>query len=383
VKIKKITFTLLISTFLIFSYGCKKDNIKNNENNTQNSQNESILNENKNNNPAVEPKDNNANIGVNENTSNNAKYTIKDIYPFNLNTLYTYEGKGNEYASFTVWVDYIKNDKIQLRKNNGGTEIANVLEYKNGELKLIYSKEETYYREDFTSKKPNTDEILLKEPIVKGTSWNVSNDRKRYISNINIDVDTPLGTFKAVEVTTEGKDFKDIDYYVPQKGLVKSLYTSKDMEVTSSLKKIQNNASLVQTVKFYYPNIDDDKLYYIDKNLTFKTNDITKFAFEKAFKESPNASLGKPLSPNAKINSLYLNNDTVYVDFNKNFITEMNAGSGYESLILQSIVNTLGGYYGVDKVYITIENKPYSSGHIEMKKGEVFKVDTKNLVKLK
>jgi hypothetical protein len=61
----------------------------------------------------------------------------------------------------------------------------------------------------------------------------------------------------------------------------------------------------------------------------------------------------------------------------------MNAGSGYESLILQSIVNTLGGYYGVDKVYITIENKPYSSGHIEMKKGEVFKVDTKNLVKLK
>ncbi|WP_228201978.1 GerMN domain-containing protein [Clostridium prolinivorans] len=382
-KIKKIIFTLLISTFLIFSYGCKKDNTQNNENNTQNLQNGSILNENKNNNPSVEPKDNNANIGVNENTSNNAKYTIKDIYPFTLNTLYTYEGKGNEYASFTVWVDYIKNDKIQLRKNNGGTEIANVIEYKNGELKLVYSKEETYYREDFTSKKPNTDEILLKEPIVKGTSWNVSNDRKRYISNIDIDVDTPLGTFKAVEVTTEGKDFKDIDYYVPQKGLVKSLYTSKDMEVTSSLKKIQNNASLVQTVKFYYPNIDDDKLYYIDKNLTFKTNDITKFAFEKAFKESPNASLGKPLSPNAKINSLYLNNDTVYVDFNKNFITEMNAGSGYESLILQSIVNTLGGYYGVDKVYITIENKPYSSGHIEMKKGEVFKVDTKNLVKLK
>ena len=90
------------------------------------------------------------------------------------------------------------------------------------------------------------------------------------------------------------------------------------------------------------------------------------------------------LGPNVKIKSLYLNKDnTVYVDFTKELVSEMNAGSGYEGMILQCITNTLGAYYGVDKVYITIEGSPYSSGHIMMKKGEAFTVDYKNSVELK
>ena len=67
----------------------------------------------------------------------------------------------------------------------------------------------------------------------------------------------------------------------------------------------------------------------------------------------------------------------VYVDFTKNFVSEMNVGASFESMILQSITNTLGQYYGA-KVYITLEGKPYSSGHISMKKREAFIVDTSN-----
>ena len=61
----------------------------------------------------------------------------------------------------------------------------------------------------------------------------------------------------------------------------------------------------------------------------------------------------------------------------------MNAGSGYESMILQCITNTLGIYYGVTKVYLTVEDKPYSSGHIIMKKGQAFIVNLKDCVELK
>jgi spore germination protein GerM len=53
----------------------------------------------------------------------------------------------------------------------------------------------------------------------------------------------------------------------------------------------------------------------------------------------------------------------------------MNAGAAYESLILQSITNTLGNFYGVDEVYIMVEGKPYESGHILLKKGETLKVN--------
>ena len=45
----------------------------------------------------------------------------------------------------------------------------------------------------------------------------------------------------------------------------------------------------------------------------------------------------------------------------------MNAGAGGENLILQSIVNTFGNYYG-EKVYLTVDNKPYESGHIVLEK---------------
>lgn len=123
----------------------------------------------------------------------------------------------------------------------------------------------------------------------------------------------------------------------------------------------------------------------MNKQLSFKTNDITRIIFENAFKDLPKGDLAKVLGPNVKIKSLYLNKDNrvVYIDFTKELLSEMNAGSGYESLILQSITNTIGTYYGVEKVYITIEDNPYASGHIEMKKGEFFTVNLTNSVELK
>jgi spore germination protein GerM len=319
-----------------------------------------------------------------DNEENTSPYSIKDYYPFKENVIYSYEGKGNEYAEFTTWVDYIKEDRIQIRTNNGGTEVCKVIENKDGELKVLLSREECYYREDFTGRAEGDGEILLKEPLAKGTSWTLPDGRKRYISNTEVKVTTPSGSYEALEVTTEDKESTVMDYYALNIGLVKTLFKSEGMEVSSSLSKVQKDSPLIQTVKFYYPNINDEKLYYTSKNLSFKTNDITKIAFEKEFKQSPSKELGKLLGPNVKIMSMYLNKDNaVYVDFTKELVTEMNAGSGYEEMILQCITNTIGEYYGVNKVYITVETKPYTSGHIAMEKWEAFTVKTEGAVKLK
>lgn len=310
--------------------------------------------------------------------------TIKDYYPFKENIKYSYEGKGIEYASYITFVDYIKEDRIQLRTNNGGTEVVKIIEYKDGELKLVFAREEAYYREDLTSKPANRDEILLKEPLIKGTAWTLKDGRKRYISNVDEEVSTPLGNFSAIEVITEGEDSKTYDYYAPNIGLIKTVYTGEDFEVTSTLSKLEEKTPLVQNIKIYYPNINDEKLYFINNEVNFNTNDITKMKLEKLFKISPKDELGALLGPNVKIKSLYLNQDNiVYVDFSKELVEEMNAGSGYELMLLQSITNTLGNYYGVDKVYITVENEPYSSGHILMKKGEVFKVNYGDAVEIR
>ena len=104
-------------------------------------------------------------------TENTAKSKIENYYPFEKDVKYSYAGVGNEYATYSVYVDYLKENRQQIRVNNGGTETVKVLENKDGELRLIFSKGETYFREDFTSKVNDKAEILLKEPLTKGTSW--------------------------------------------------------------------------------------------------------------------------------------------------------------------------------------------------------------------
>ena len=310
-------------------------------------------------------------------------FTINDYFPFKANIKYTYVGIGNEYASYNVLVDYLIGTRIQLRYNNGGTEVVKVLENKDGKLTILLSRAECYYRENLTQSPSNTSEILLKEPLIKGTTWTLLDNRKRYISNVDVEVTTPLGKFKTLEVTTKGISDKVIDYYARNIGLVKTVFIFNGGQISSSLSKIETNVSLTQSLEFYYPNVDGVILNFVDKQLNFKTNDITRIKIETAYKVLPNGNIGTVLSPNAKIKSLYLNKDNmVYVDFTKELVSEMNAGSGFESMILQCITNTLGRYYGVTKVYLTVEGSPYSSGHIIMKKGEPFIVNLTNSVKL-
>jgi hypothetical protein len=310
---------------------------------------------------------------------NESKAKIENYYPFQKDIKYMYAGVGNEYATYSVQVDYLKENRQQIRVNNGGTEMVKVFENKDGELRLIFSKGESYYREDFTTKNNDKVEILLKEPLTKGNSWTLSDGSVRSITNVKASITTPAASYECIEVTTVGKDSTIKDYYAADIGLVKTLFISNGTEVSSSLSKIEKNVPFVQTVKFYYPNGNDGFNYITNKQLSFNTNDITRETFEKSFKEVTGSELGKVLSPNVKIKSLYLNADNVvYIDFSEEFTKEMNAGSGYESQILQCITNTIGDYYMVQKVYITVEGEPYSSGHIAMKKGEAFNVDYTN-----
>ena len=87
------------------------------------------------------------------------------------------------------------------------------------------------------------------------------------------------------------------------------------------------------------------------------------------------------ISEKTKINYMYLGKDHIaYIDFSKDLIDDMNVGASYESLILQSITNTIGNYYGTEKVYLTIDGKPYESGHLSFKKGELLTVNLDGVV---
>lgn len=314
-----------------------------------------------------------------DNDSDSQK-SLKSFFPVYPNSRLVYEGEGNEFAFFNVYTDYTSDNKTQQRIDNGGTQSIRVIEIFDDAIIQKVFRGEVYYRENLTNADGETEEILLKAPLEIGNAWTLSDGNTRKITDIDVDISTPLGNYKAIEVTTEGEYGSSTDYYAEDVGLIKTVYHSEGTKVTSTLSQIEKDIPFVQIVNFYFPSIEDSSLlYYVSKEIPFKTNDITRMTLEKAYKEAfgdGGDEVGKVFSENTKINSLYLNKDgMVYIDLSKDYLTEMSAGAGYESAMLQSIANTFGQYYHVEKVLLTIDNELYSSGHIKLEKGEALSVN--------
>ena len=298
-------------------------------------------------------------------TDNNTNPVIADYFPLKGNILMDYEGIGNEYAEETTYVDYLTDDTIQIRAMNPGTTMAKVYRIENGELRMVYSLGEYYYLSDFTGLSNENTDVLLKEPLEVGTEWLSSDGQKRYISDTDKTIDTPAGSFETLVVTTEGDESTTYYYFAKDIGIVKKEFVSGEFTVTTTLKTIAENAQNEITINFYYPDFDNEKTGFTSKTISYSTNDNLISAFEDNFKSPPNDQLTAIMSNNTKINNMYLNmeNSMAYIDFSPELVSDMNAGTSLEGLILQSIVNTMGSYYGIEKVYIYLDGKPYESGH--------------------
>jgi len=312
---------------------------------------------------------------------------ISDYFPFNKDTHMVCKGIGNEYAEYQTYVEYIKDNIMQVRNINPGTSLAVVYELKDGELKRSLNRGEVYYRYDYTSF-GKEDEILIKEPIKTGTSWTLKDGTKRSITSLSKSISTSAGNYSALEITSESSETTVTDYYVKNIGLVKKVFKSKESDVTisSELEKIEKDTPYNERIRFYYPDFMKDKLAYVDRSVEFFTNQDTKEVLEKEMKIIPNDSkLTKVLSDNTKILNIELDDDKdmVTVDFSSQLVSEMNAGTTLESMLLKSITNTFGIYFQKQKVKITLEGKPYSSGHVLMRSDEYFTVDTENTYEFK
>lgn len=307
------------------------------------------------------------------------KLTVKDYFPMPADVEYIYSGEGNEFASYSRFTDFLSEDgsRIQTRTSNGGTETVRVIEVKDGKLSVIKIINECYYRDNLLAAEADEQaEVLLMEPLVQGTKWSLADGRVRYISGTDVEISTESGKYQTLEVTTEDEDSITKDYYAPGAGLIKTVFKSDGYEVTSELSQIKQNAAYVRSIDIFYPGVDEN-IYVQPVTISFKTGDITRLLLQEELRKKAKKEDCLPLaSTKTKINSMYLGSDNIaYIDFSEELITEMSVGSGYEAIILQCIANTVGKYYGTDRVYLTVEGRPYESGHISMLEGETIQVD--------
>lgn len=306
--------------------------------------------------------------------------SLSDYFPFRENVRMRYSGEGNEYAEFTTYTEYAENGAYQIRSSNPGTHSVAVFVMEDAAVKLVFFRGETYYRYKYTALR-EMDETVLREPIEEGNSWTLDDGAVRTITDVNADVEVPFGSFKALEVTTERDEDTVKEYYVAGIGLVKSVFIPAEdasNAVISRLETVEEDSPFVQTVRTYYPDFNNDRLVYVETDLQLYTGDDVRDFFQEQFRTVPQGSGLSPLmSENASILGIFMDDGAgiATVNFSKEFVSEMNAGSSLEAMLLSSVANTVGQYLQTEKVAITLEGEPYASGHIVIDRGEYWTAD--------
>lgn len=158
---------------------------------------------------------------------------------------------------------------------------------------------------------------------------------------------------------------------------------SNSSENNDSDKENTENEIIKENVNIYYYDVVTDKIVYVPTTIEIKNKEVAT-ALVNELKKSPTEDIPPAINENITLKSANLdkNSDVITLDFSSNFVKEQNLGAGAESSTLEAICNTFGDYFKVNKVIITLEGKPYSSGHIMKNEGESFNVNLTNSVEL-
>ena len=165
--------------------------------------------------------------------------SLKEFFPMSEGTKWQYLGEGNEFASFTSEVLFVKGDLAQIMENNGGTISASVFKVSDEEIVRIFFKGEEYDETNFLDEEPNDNLVILKRPLKVGTKWETTHGTREIVETDAI-VDTPAGKFEdCIKVRISLDTSTSFEYFKHGVGMVKREFIYEDTIVTSTLEKYE------------------------------------------------------------------------------------------------------------------------------------------------
>ncbi|MDL2248077.1 GerMN domain-containing protein [Tyzzerella sp. OttesenSCG-928-J15] len=330
-----------------------------------------------------------------KNKDTSVQGTIAEFFPFKENAAYVYE-RSDALGLSSTYPVYIEGSKMQRATKAGEWLVTEVFENSGGELTVNYAHNSSSGFENFMGMKDEYQITVLKEPLQLGGSWEtysgptVQGVAKGVctITDVGVEVETPYGKVSAIEVSTELENgYTNVDYYAKGIGLVKSGYfikgfesatsTAEDVNTDLVLKSFEENSPYEVDFLVCFPNENADGLEETAVNYEYNTNGDLQAILEEALKNPTGNPNNKVISENTKINfvdvtwqsskdpetNAYKETAAVHVDLSHNFVDDMNAGSGYEQLLLQSLEATLKGFYNAIDFTLTIDGEAYVSRH--------------------
>ncbi len=278
----------------------------------------------------------------------------------------------DETMSFDDIVDFIPIQPNQINQYiENDQEFFRYMEFVDGNLKMMQVREQTptaisnhYYAWDaqqisdlgvgegtnipsnqLSNLSTERSNIILKAPIQKGNSWEMSSEEIASITNLYETVNINGSTYQDV-VEVAYQDGQQIKYFAKGLGIVAEINPDDSLVLSS----ISQNSYFQVQIPIKAPQQVDNKLVLVDDvaPIKFQTNEESANIYTKLFQ-----TLGW-ITPDISVNKI--NKETYYinVDFTPGIVAAMNQNEVTERGIIPAIVMTMIEHYGVEAVQLTV-----------------------------
>lgn len=299
---------------------------------------------------------------------------ISDYVSFRADTLYFYEGKGHALATYYIYNTIISPDgkkmqRLLLSGVEGYDTQTETFQITDGRLTLTYGDTFYYHFEDRTGVEQAQPMLLLREPLKVGESWSVSPGVISEVTRRGVKVETPSGTYRALEVTTSyGDGFFSKDYYAPGVGVVKTSYAKAgEAGIESSLAKITEKTSVSCPYYLFYPEKGTGDLIISNETCPLTTNyDLLETA-NAVLTTPPSSGGAAALLNGAPLIGLEFSfkDGAVTANFSEAVYARSYASATDEDANLSAVALTLGKLFGADYVYIRVNGGPYAGKYVK------------------
>lgn len=287
------------------------------------------------------------------------RVSLDTYMPIVKDTMWIYEDSTVSYEPISVWVDFIKNNIIQIRFKQGDQITAKVFVEEEEAIYEVATVEHATIKQDYTTLRQYNN-IVMKLPVEVGNSWVLSDGAIRTITETGEIYPTELGEQKGIEITTTHDDYTIVETFVEKIGLFSMSHESKKAVGTMNFSKLKNNTPQEEQVKLELVNKETGKFETVYEYVAVMTNEEPKHFLTDLLRTAPNESYLIDISNGALINMLFLDEEEqcLYVEMSEEFINpEYNTAE--KEKVIKSLVNTLGHYYSAEYVVMTVEGEAY------------------------
>ncbi len=300
---------------------------------------------------------------------------ISDYFPINNNTLYVYESENGDEYNYTVFNLYSNENTVQriITAQFSLVDVEEVLKYENGTLKYINGTQRgSLYENLIDGGSDKYDIIVLQEPLQVDTAWQMSSDSMSVITDTSAIIETEIGSFSCIEITTNYTDGTfEKTYYAKDIGLVKTINTtSNGLEVVHVLSDFVENTSYEKEFPAYYFDAEAEQLMYMPVGIEFASDmDIVKNIQNALTSETDEENLIYNVLNGATINFIEIYEDENYVHVDLDNYNLTNAGVSGEEAMINGLVYSLCQFTNKENLKLTVNGNYYESEHLGLLEG--------------